>query len=250
MVMQPPNGDVDAPETVLRKDPNEQPASLRAAAMCQDGQAAAGARSAGNLGAAALVREVLCACQAFDGRHVRYKGGAMKGGYKGGFEIAADAGIPPVQRSLMLKLCELGWLYRKTQSHAKEEKMSGGGSAIRQAFQAALQHELNSLYQLMAQLDALAGHPLPAGEDTGAPYLTLRRLAVWIGEPLQRLKTLASLADAVIDLTGGQLISALEAATKHGEPGVSGTVSAPDHDFTELLPFVLDFVLCALRGRP
>ncbi len=41
--------------------------------------------------------------------------------------------------------------------------MSGGGSAIRQAFQAALQHELNSLYQLMAQLDALAGHPLPAG---------------------------------------------------------------------------------------
>lgn len=42
--------------------------------------------------------------------------------------------------------------------------MSVGGSAIRQAFQAALQHELNSLYQLMAQLDALAGHPLPAGD--------------------------------------------------------------------------------------
>lgn len=41
--------------------------------------------------------------------------------------------------------------------------MSDGGSAIRKAFQAALQHELNSLYQLMAQLDALAGHPLPAG---------------------------------------------------------------------------------------
>lgn len=36
-------------------------------------------------------------------------------------------------------------------------------SAIRQAYLAALQQELSSLYQLMAQLDALAGHPLPAG---------------------------------------------------------------------------------------
>lgn len=64
-----------------------------------------------------------------------------------------------------------------------------------------------------------------AGEDTGAPYLTLRRLAVWVSEPLQRLKTLAALADAVVDKPGGQLISALHAATKHGEPAVSATVS-------------------------
>ncbi|KAK9917451.1 hypothetical protein WJX75_004487 [Coccomyxa subellipsoidea] len=207
---------------VLRKDPKDQAASLREAAMRQDSRAAADARSAGNFGEVSLVREVLCACQAFDGEHVRYKGAAMKG--LGGFEIAAAAGIPPVQRSLMLKLCELGWLFRKTQCHAKEEVMSDGGSAIRKAFQAALQHELNSLYQLMAQLDALAGHPLPAGEDTGAPYLTLRRLAVWIGEPLQRLRTLAALADAVVDLAGAQLISALDAFTMHGEPGASGTV--------------------------
>ena len=107
-----PHGGLCAPETVLRKAPNEQPAIVQAAAMRQDGQAGAGARSAGNLGAAALVREVLCACQAFDGQHVHYKSGAMKGGYRGGFEIAAEAGISPVQRSLMLKLCELGWLYR------------------------------------------------------------------------------------------------------------------------------------------
>ena len=46
----------------------------------------------------------------------------------------------------------------------KEAAPEDGGSAIRQAFLAALQAELASLYQLMAQLDALAGHPLPAGE--------------------------------------------------------------------------------------
>ena len=95
---------------VLRKDPKDQAASLREAAMRQDSRAAADARSAGNFGEVSLVREVLCACQAFDGEHVRYKGAAKKG--LGGFEIAAAAGIPPVQRSLMLKLCELGWLFR------------------------------------------------------------------------------------------------------------------------------------------
>ena len=46
----------------------------------------------------------------------------------------------------------------------KEAAAEECGSAIRQAFLAALQKELASLYQLMAQLDALAGHPLPAGD--------------------------------------------------------------------------------------
>lgn len=62
------------------------------------------------LGEVALVREVLCACQGFDGRHVRFNPAAMRG--SGGFDIAPEAGVPPVQRHLMLKLCELGWLFR------------------------------------------------------------------------------------------------------------------------------------------
>lgn len=61
---------------------------------------------------------------------------------------------------------------RKMQEHVKEAGMQEGESAIRQAFKAALQRELSSLYQLMAQLDALAGHPLPAGTTT-ATYLFL-----------------------------------------------------------------------------
>jgi hypothetical protein len=62
------------------------------------------------LGEVAVVREVLCACQGFDGRHVRFNAAAMKG--LGGFDISPEAGVPPVQRHLMLKLCELGWLFR------------------------------------------------------------------------------------------------------------------------------------------
>ena len=64
------------------------------------------------------------------------------------------------------------------------------------------------------------------GEDTGAPYLTLKRLAVWVSEPMQRLKTLASLTDALETLPTGKLIAALDAAAQHGDPSVSATVSA------------------------
>lgn len=54
---------------------------------------------------------------------------------------------------------------RKLELTVKEAagEEGGGASAIRQAYLAACQRELASLYQLMAQLDALAGHPLPAG---------------------------------------------------------------------------------------
>ena len=52
----------------------------------------------------------------------------------------------------------------------KEGASEDGSSAIRQAYLAALQQELASLYQLMAQLDALAGHPLPTGGSISCPY--------------------------------------------------------------------------------
>ncbi len=40
-----------------------------------------------------------------------------------------------------------------------------------------------------------------AGGDADAPYLTLRRLAVWLAEPTLRLRTLAALADQARGLT-------------------------------------------------
>ena len=48
--------------------------------------------------------------QGFDGHYVRYNPRAVGG--LGGFEIAPEAGIPRVQRQLMLRICELGWLFR------------------------------------------------------------------------------------------------------------------------------------------
>lgn len=50
------------------------------------------------------------AVQGFDGHYVRYNPRAVGG--LGGFDIAPEAGIPRVQRQLMLRICELGWLFR------------------------------------------------------------------------------------------------------------------------------------------
>ncbi|CAL5229384.1 g12698 [Coccomyxa viridis] len=192
-----------------------------------------------------LVRDVLCACQGFDGHYVRYNPRAVGG--LGGFDIAPEAGIPRVQRQLMLRICELGWLFRKLERTVKEAASEDSSSAIRQAYLAALQQELSSLYQLMAQLDALAGHPLPAGEDTGAPYLTLKRLAVWVSEPMLRLKTLASLTDALETLPAGKLIAALDAAAQHGDPSVSATV---ERCLAQACTPLLEMICCWLfEGR-
>ena len=57
--------------------------------------------------------------------------------------------------------------------------------------------------------------------------MTLKRLAVWVSEPMLRLKTLASLTDALETLPAGKLIAALDAAAQHGNPSVSATVSGP-----------------------
>lgn len=38
------------------------------------------------------------------------------------------------------------------------------------------------------------------GSDKSAPYLTLRRLALWLAEPMQQLRQLCVMADAAVGL--------------------------------------------------
>lgn len=61
--------------------------------------------------------------------------------------------------------------------------------AVRQAFQGALRKELADFYKLLASLEAQTENAMPEPNSMGeAPtsYLTLRRLLVWLGEPLVR----------------------------------------------------------------
>ena len=65
---------------------------------------------------------------------------------------------------------------------------------------------------------------MPAGQ-TGAGYLTLRRLIVWLAEPKIRMRGLAGIADAVARLEGGALINAVDALAQHGDSLVQQFIS-------------------------
>ena len=76
---------------------------------------------------------------------------------------------------------------RKLQSHTVASSIPDG--PVRQAFMGALRQELADFYRLLATLESQAKVPLPGKENKEAAndtYLTLRRLTVWLGEPLVR----------------------------------------------------------------
>ena len=100
---------------------------------------------------------------------------------------------------------------------------------------AAVQAELADYYRLIAVLEAQAQVPMASaleapttgsggGTAGGGTYLTLRRLSVWLAEPLRRLRLLAVLVDAAADARGGALLRALHEHAKHGDPATRATV--------------------------
>jgi hypothetical protein len=61
------------------------------------------------------------------------------------------------------------------------------------------------------------------GGSSGGEF-TLRRLYVWVQEPLQRLTYMAMMVDAARGLKGGALVSALACHLRHGDPFVQSFV--------------------------
>lgn len=108
-------------------------------------------------------------------------------------------------QTLVYKLCELGWLYQHISLQIIHDTSLG---VIRQSFYHAVQTELMEYYQLLSLLEE--NHSSKDGK------LTLKRLVVWTQEPMERLRYLATLMDAVTNLTGGALLSGVFAYLQHG----------------------------------
>ena len=62
---------------------------------------------------------------------------------------------------------------------------------MQQAFRASLRQELADFYRLLAGLESQASNPIPDSQqgsgDSAPPYLTLRRLLVWLSDPMVQL---------------------------------------------------------------
>jgi hypothetical protein len=146
--------------------------------------------------------------------------GSTGGGSGGGFDSPrgiGDAIVLPLHLQIHVASAgELGWLYRRLRT-ARQDRGSGTG-IVRAAFDSAVEAELQEYQRLLsllqadmtAFLEAAAVHEADAAvaAPTATPW-TLRRLALWSADPLQRLRTLAIIVDACDGRSGGALVSAV-----------------------------------------
>ena len=87
-------------------------------------------------------------------------------------------------------------------------------SNFSKAFCAYISAELKEYHRLLAVLESQLGNK---DEGTDCGNLTLRRLLVWLEQPLDRLKYLNVVCDAVKDKKGGVLLSTLYSYSVHGD---------------------------------
>lgn len=80
-----------------------------------------------------------------------------------------------------------------------------------------------------------------AGGNVGT-YLTLRRLQLWLSEPLRRMRLLAALVDAADGRIGGDLAGRVWAASKVGDPVARGYAT---RILQQVCVYVCMFAWCA-----
>ncbi|CAL1372363.1 unnamed protein product [Linum trigynum] len=164
-----------------------------------------------------LVRDVLYACQGIDGKYVKFDAGLD------GYALPENLKVPRSTRTMVRKLCELGWLFRKVRGYITDSMDSfptEDVGTVGQALCAALQDELSEYYKLLAVLEAQAMNPIPlvSGSAISLNYLSLRRLSVWFVEPMVKMRLMAVLVDTCKVLKGGAMAGSIHLHAQHGDP--------------------------------
>jgi len=86
---------------------------------------------------------------------------------------------------------------------------------VTQALCFSIQSELNEYFRLLSILDSQRQR---YNEQDTANFLNLRKLYLWVQEPLDRMKWLALIIDSVQNLKGGAICSAINTFTMNGSP--------------------------------
>lgn len=167
----------------------------------------------------ALVTDVLYACQGVDGKHVRFNAEIDR------YALSDSVRVPRATKSMVHKLCELGWLFRKVSGYIRQSMdrfPAEDVGTVGQAFCSALQDELSEYYKLLAVLEAQSSNPIPLVSESASSgnYLSLRRLAVWVAEPTVKMRLMGDLVDRCRVLRGGAMAGAIHLHAQHGDPMV------------------------------
>ncbi|KAF9104577.1 Gamma-tubulin complex component 3 [Mortierella sp. AM989] len=157
----------------------------------------------------ALLRDLIFVFQGIDGKMIKF------GEESGTCIIDQSVNIANATRSLVSRLTELGWLYKKVNTYVQETLKHGTAGLVGQSFCSALQHELVDYFRLIAVLEA---HIAKDTDTDASKGLTLKRLLVWTQDSLQRLRLMSVLVECCNDLQGGALVSMVHDYTQHGDP--------------------------------
>jgi len=158
------------------------------------------------------------------------------GAHNAGTVLSLKSGSVTHSRTSSALMLTQGGSLTSTRSDAMPHAYSG---KIEQSFAATLRDELSEYIRLVTLLEGQVESDLRASDHSDARHshqpasthrstdssasnsssqFTLRRLLVWVQDPLQRLSLLAILADAASGVKGGALVSVVGAHMKHGDP--------------------------------
>ncbi|KAL8274671.1 hypothetical protein Esti_001386 [Eimeria stiedai] len=167
-----------------------------------------------------LLRDLLFALQGIEGRFVRYDPRLQT------FCLSPTVHASPSVQGLVARVGSLGALYLRVQAAVESHSASllETRSLTAEAFYQSVREQLRQYFKLLAVLeqDLLRSEEAATQETAGASSgsggtATLRRLAVWLQEPYQRMRLLACLTEATKGLQGGALLSTIHAHCALGE---------------------------------
>lgn len=131
------------------------------------------------------------------------------------------------QAGTILRLSEIGFYHDQVETFSNPKSGKTALGLMGQGFVSALQNELTSFYGIVAVLQDHYNRQrkLSLHDWKECPEkLTLIKLMVWSGEPLQRLQWLATIAEACQEKKGGILASTVYKFLSNGDPVVKSIV--------------------------
>ena len=138
-----------------------------------------------------IVRELLFVFQGIEGHLIKYQ--LLDDAYV----LSQSVTVSPSAHKLISEISELGWLFKKVSEWVARNGGDSQNNNVNQVTQSlcfAIQAELTEYYRLLAVLDS---QRTSYTCDDSANYLNLRKLYLWVQEPLERMKWLAVITDLV-----------------------------------------------------
>ena len=194
----------------LPPKPRPRPSSLYSTET--DGQPAARLPAeATAVSQAELVTELLFVFQGIEGKLIKCD--ATDNFY---LERGAAVGLSPHQLRQVIKLCEVGWLFRQLLAFTERQAAEVGYGLVGHSFVTALREEVTEYYRLLAALEL----------EVRAGGVTLLQLAVWTRQPLARFRLLVEIVGGLGGVRGGALATVVYSFLSQGDPELAACVAA------------------------